>query len=70
MVKVTEPSYEFSKGIIPEGKVVIHLCDKLICVNPKHLAVGTVSDNNADMRHKDAKYQTGEQNGNSKINKG
>lgn len=33
---------------IPKGMVVMHLCDNKICVNPKHLKIGTSSDNNRD----------------------
>ena len=28
--------------------MVLHSCDTKLCCNPAHLAVGTVSDNNAD----------------------
>lgn len=35
---------------VPRALCIMHLCDNPSCVNPFHLSVGTVSDNNAD-RH-------------------
>lgn len=44
--------YEQFVGTIPKGFVVCHRCDTPLCVNPKHLFVGTHLDNERD---KDAK---------------
>jgi len=44
-------SWERANGrSVPDGMVVMHACDNPPCVNPMHLVVGTVADNNRD-RH-------------------
>lgn len=35
-----------------DGMVVMHTCDNPPCVNPDHLVLGTVRENNADMHQK------------------
>lgn len=45
-------SYEWAKGPIPAGLVVMHRCDTPACVNPDHLRAGTQGDNNADRQAK------------------
>jgi hypothetical protein len=41
-------SYELYKSIIPDGLVVRHKCRYTHCVNPEHLELGTLADNQAD----------------------
>ena len=38
-------AYERFVGPIPPGKYVLHHCDTPLCVNPKHLFLGTQQDN-------------------------
>jgi hypothetical protein len=49
MVGVHRTMYELRKGSIPSGNVVMHTCDKSLCINPDHLRVGTQADNVKDM---------------------
>ena len=56
-------AYEFAYGRFNTKLQVLHQCDNPCCVNPKHLFIGTRSDNMKDMhqknrgRHKYSKLQ-------------
>jgi hypothetical protein len=59
-------SYQIFKGEIPKDKCVLHKCDIRCCVNPNHLFLGSIQDNQNDMVKK--KRQTyGEKNPMSKL---
>lgn len=45
-------SWEFYRGEIPHGVLVLHRCDYRTCVNPDHLFLGNHKDNTQDMMAK------------------
>jgi len=45
-------AYLLEFGAIPNDKCVLHKCDNPTCCNPKHLFLGTRSDNMKDMYSK------------------
>lgn len=58
--------YIYFNRKIPKNKVLRHSCDNPLCINPKHLILGTVLDNIKDrqLRNRQAK---GESISNSKL---
>lgn len=38
-------AFIISKGEIPQGKVLMHLCNNKLCINPDHLKLGTDAEN-------------------------
>jgi len=45
-------SWELHSGAIPQGMKVLHTCDTPCCVNPRHLYLGSQSQNMNDMYKK------------------
>ena len=65
-------SWIFYRGEIPEGLCVLHKCDTKICVNPHHLFLGTLGDNNRDCmaKNRHVRYDRhGERNPKAKLTK-
>lgn len=59
-------SWSIRNGTIPQGLCVLHRCDNPSCVNPDHLWLGTVTENNNDCTAKDRRLK-GSQQKNSKL---
>jgi CTP:molybdopterin cytidylyltransferase MocA len=55
-------AYLLFVGPIPEGKLVLHRCDRKLCVKPQDLFLGTPADNTADMMAK-GRHRTGPHDG-------
>ena len=49
-------AYQLANGPIPAGMFVLHRCDNPACVRLDHLFLGSIADNNADMRAKGRGY--------------
>lgn len=59
ITKAHRLAYEFAHGQIPSGLCVCHTCNNPKCVNPSHLFLGTISENNID-RHNKGRTPKGE----------
>lgn len=62
-------SWLSQRGSIPSGMNVLHRCDNKTCINPKHLYLGTYSDNLRDVYARTNRSQFGDKNGNAKLTK-
>ena len=63
-------SWHWFVGPVPDDLFVLHKCDVKCCVNPNHLFLGTLADNNKDRKRKGRNANTvGCANPSAKLNK-
>jgi hypothetical protein len=48
VIKAHRKSYEEAYGPVPKGLLVLHHCDRKICIEPRHLYAGTYKQNMGD----------------------
>ncbi len=60
-------AWELAHGPIPDGVIVMHLCDNPCCVRPDHLKAGSMADNQRDMAQKGRAGQRGERSPKAKL---
>lgn len=66
VVRAHRISWELVNGPIHDGLFVLHRCDVRLCVNPKHLFLGTHEDNMRDCSRKQ-RTTLGEKQGRAKL---
>lgn len=42
----------YNDKLLTETDIIMHICDNKKCINPKHLKLGTINDNNQDRARK------------------
>lgn len=52
LLRVHRVAWELANGPIPSGLCILHACDNPPCIRLDHLFIGTLNDNNQDMRRK------------------